>query len=193
MSGLSATALAEQADEDLLGQVRGGDRNAFSELFARHHGRALRYATAIAATRVDAEDLAADALVRLMLALEQGRGPVANVAAYLRTTIRRLAIDMGVKNARSVSVGLEIVAVRVPAQANGPDPAPTEAEAMVDSAFTSLPRRWREVLWMVEVLGYSPGDIARVLGIAPPAACSLLWRARRALRQRYGELVEPTP
>jgi RNA polymerase sigma factor (sigma-70 family) len=188
MSVVLAEKAAEQAEETLLTAARTGNRVAFTQLYERHHAEAVRYARRFVRTAADAEDVAADALLRLMLTLEAGRGPLTNVAAYLRTTVRRLAIDLAGRNSRSVAVGLEC------------DPADgqrrvevRESDAILDLAFTGLPPRWRSVLWLVEVLGYRPQDVAAELGIARPAACSLLWRARTALRKRYDELSACVP
>jgi RNA polymerase sigma factor (sigma-70 family) len=183
-----ATGFAESTDEVLLDRVRDGDRRAFAVLFERHHARTVHYAHAVTGSRADAEDLSSDALVRMMLALESGKGPETNVAAYLRTTVRRLAIDMGVKNARTVLAGLAIDDTEPSSQTH--QLTPIERESILNSAFNSLPPRWRQVLWMVEVLGYRPADLARELDITPPAACSLLWRARTALKNQYCHMAD---
>ncbi|NIH80981.1 RNA polymerase sigma factor [Amycolatopsis viridis] len=67
----------------------------------------------------------------------------------------------------------------------GQDQAADAPPRTMLTAFAALPARWRRVLWMVEVLGHRPQDVAAELGIAPAAACSLLWRARTALRRQY--------
>ncbi|SFJ26706.1 RNA polymerase sigma factor [Amycolatopsis sacchari] len=188
MSEVLAERVEELPDEELLTAARAGNRAAFTQLYQRHHADAVRYARRFVRTTADAEDVAANALLRLMLALEAGRGPLTNVPAYLRTTVRRLAIDLATRNARSLAIGLDCT----PADGRR-HLDEKERDAILELAFTGLPPRWREVLWLVEVVGYRPQDIAAELRIARPAACSLLWRARTALRKRYDELSACVP
>ncbi|NIH84028.1 RNA polymerase sigma factor [Amycolatopsis granulosa] len=70
-------------------------------------------------------------------------------------------------------------------RAAAPDVTADGLVLAMPAAFAALPARWRRVLWMVEVLGHRPQDVAAELGIAPAAACSLVWRARTALRRQY--------
>jgi RNA polymerase sigma factor (sigma-70 family) len=187
-----AETLRGLPDEGLLEQARLGNRAAFTQLYHRYHCEVLRYARRVVRSGADAEDLSADALLRMMLALQAGKGPRTNVPAYLRTTVRRLAIDLMAKNSRSVSVGLDCAAAEA-REAQHHERAGEERDAVLEVAFAALPSRWREVLWMVEVLGYRPQEIAAAFGIAPPAACSLLWRARTALKRRFDELSTCVP
>ncbi|TVT23064.1 sigma-70 family RNA polymerase sigma factor [Amycolatopsis rhizosphaerae] len=194
MSQALAVSLAELPDSELLTQARHGIGEALVILFQRHHGPLLRYARSVVRSRSDAEDLTAEALLRMMLALKAGKGPTTNTPAYLRTTVRRLAAEHGGDNARLVSVGLAFAeAERDEAGRPGARDQPTDHEALLDLAFRSLAPRWRQVLWMSEVLGYRPHEIATALAIAPAAASALLWRARRALRFRFEELRPAAP
>ncbi|WP_158559886.1 sigma-70 family RNA polymerase sigma factor [Prauserella sp. PE36] len=174
-------------DETLLEAARTGDRGALTTLFTRHHTGTVRYARSLVQSSTEAEDLAAESFLRMMNALRAGKGPVGNVPAYLRTTVRRLTIDVGAKTGRSVPSGLDMGALEC--SSIWPEPSMSLSESAVERAFLSLSPRWRRVLWMVDVLGYRPGELATALGIAPAAACSLLWRARRALKEQFFELV----
>ncbi|NIH80971.1 RNA polymerase sigma factor [Amycolatopsis viridis] len=180
MSEVLAGRAPGPTDEDLLSAARGGDREAVTQLYRRHHADLVRYARRFVRSVADAEDVSADALLRMMVALDAGRGPLTNVGAYLRTTVRRLAIDLAGRNALSLPAGLE-------AGEGAATPEP-DGEPALHAAFAALPPRWRDVLWRVDVLGYRPQDLAAESGISPAAACSLLWRARTALRRQYDEL-----
>jgi hypothetical protein len=52
-------------------------------------------------------------------------------------------------------------------------------------AFRQLPDRWRDVLWMTEVEGAGPAEIAPRLGLTPNAVAVLAHRAREGLRRLY--------
>ena len=76
-------------DSSLILRAREGDRDAYAELFERHHRAALNYARSIAGPS-DADDLVAEAFTKLLAALGRDIGPVTSFRPYLLTTIRRL-------------------------------------------------------------------------------------------------------
>ena len=57
--------------------------------------------------------------------------------------------------------------------------------ALISRAFTSLPERWRTVLWQVEVEGERPAAVAPSFGLSPNAMAALARRAREGLRAAY--------
>jgi anti-sigma factor RsiW len=57
--------------------------------------------------------------------------------------------------------------------------------ALIASAFRTLPERWRSVLWLTEVEGMEPREVADVMRITPNNAAQLAVRARAALRTRF--------
>jgi hypothetical protein len=56
---------------------------------------------------------------------------------------------------------------------------------LITRAFTSLPQRWRAVLWRVEVEGERPAVVARHFGLSPNATAALARRARQGLQAAY--------
>ncbi|HEX7662253.1 MAG TPA: sigma-70 family RNA polymerase sigma factor [Pseudonocardiaceae bacterium] len=169
-------------DRALLGRLRGGDETAFGELFARHgaavRGFALRYAT----RRADAEDLAAEAFFRVLLAIRHGHGPDDNMRGYLLTVVRRVAAE--VKLHRHDVPTPDEALNRVPEPEV--DRAASHAEAnLIAHAFATLPQRWRSVLWQVEVQGARPAEVADRFGLSVNATAALARRARVGLRAAY--------
>lgn len=59
-----------------------------------------------------------------------------------------------------------------------------EREVLAE-ALQGLPSRWRTVLWMTEVDGLGPAEVAERLKIKPNAAAALAYPARRRLRVTY--------
>jgi hypothetical protein len=56
---------------------------------------------------------------------------------------------------------------------------------LIRRAFTSLPERWRKVLWKMEVEGQRPAAVATNFGLSPNATAALARRARQGLRAAY--------
>jgi RNA polymerase sigma factor (sigma-70 family) len=168
------------SDVELLRLVRDGHDAAFGELFVRHANAVRGYALRCCADVAEAEDLAAEAFFRVLQAVRRGAGPADNMRAYLLTVVRRLAAEW---NRRDVPVADDELGRQVDAavstQASGAD------LQLIARAFTSLPRRWRAVLWRVEVEGERPAVVARHFGLSANATAALARRARRGLRAAY--------
>lgn len=58
-------------------------------------------------------------------------------------------------------------------------------QALTATAFRALPRRWREVLWHVEVGRLSATDTGILMNLQPNAVSALAFRARKGLRAKW--------
>jgi RNA polymerase sigma factor (sigma-70 family) len=190
MAGMGNPALGghlDNADEslqdrELLGRLRSGEDAAFGELFSRHADAVRRLARSLADDRADAEDLSAEAFFRVLQAIRRGSGPVDNVRAYLLIVTRRVAWEWSERR-RDVPVSDEVLSHR--AGQNPDTSGQTHERNLITRAFTSLPERWRSVLWKVEVEGERPAVVAPNFGLSPNATAALARRARRGLRAAY--------
>jgi len=169
-----------RSDEELLSLSREGDHEAFTTLFYRHHAGAVRAARGTT-SRLDPEDLAAEAFSRTWRTIQGGGGPRRDLGPYLRTTIRNLAATW-VRRSHEVPADEEILEL-----ASGEvsfDEAMADHD-LVTAAFRTLPKRWQSVLWRVEVEGQSAAEVARDLGLTPNAASVLTRRAREGLAKAW--------
>ncbi|XVV03921.1 sigma-70 family RNA polymerase sigma factor [Actinosynnema sp. CA-248983] len=169
-------------DRELLARVRAGDDTAFGELFSRHADAVRRFALRHVREHAEADDLTAEAFFRVLQAIRRGTGPTDHVRTYLLTVARRVAWEWSGRR-RDVPVEDEELSRRVE-----PFPDLTAARAehtLISRAFTSLPERWRSVLWQVEVEGARPAAVAPSFGLSPNAMAALARRAREGLRAAY--------
>jgi RNA polymerase sigma factor (sigma-70 family) len=177
-----APDLANETDVELLRLVRAGHDAAFGELFERHaaavRGFAMRCCTGVA----DAEDMAAEAFFRVLQAVRRGAGPEDNVRAYLLTVVRRLAAEWSLRR-RDVPVADDELSRQL--DAGYAAPASRADLQLITRAFTSLPQRWRAVLWRVEVEGERPAVVAAHFGLSANATAALARRARQGLQAAY--------
>jgi RNA polymerase sigma factor (sigma-70 family) len=168
-------------DDELVAQVRSGDRNAFALLYRRHVQAALRLARRC--SRRDAEDLCAEAFTAVLRAIENGHGPRGPLKPYLSAVIRNTAATWSLRDRPLLFVG---------GLADLPDDA-GEADALlsdmdrvlVSQAFKSLPERWRGILRETVINARSTNSVAAELRINPAATRSLAYRAREGLRDAY--------
>ncbi|GAA2780964.1 sigma-70 family RNA polymerase sigma factor [Saccharopolyspora taberi] len=184
------------ADEKaLLDAARRGSTAAFGELYARHAAAAHTMARQVARTVTDAEDLVAEAFAKILDVLRRGGGPTLAFRAYLLTTIRNLAMSSN-NHERRFHLAADIDALHgAELQVPFVDTVLPEVErSLVAEAFGTLPRRWRAVLWLLEVEGLPAADVAVRFGMTRNGVSALAYRARKGLREAYlqvGDCTEP--
>jgi RNA polymerase sigma factor (sigma-70 family) len=170
------------ADAELISAVRGGDVDAYGELFERHVVAARRLARQLVPP-ADAEDLVSEAFAKVLSLLQRGSGPDVAFRAYLLTAIRRLHVDRIRANARvQPTDDLEPFDPGVPFRDTAVEGFENAAAA---KAFASLPERWQAVLWHTEVEGQKPAEVAVLLGMSANSVSALAYRAREGLRQAF--------
>lgn len=173
---------SESDEPALLERLRLGEDAAFGELFELHAGAVRRLARGLANDASEADDITAETFFRVLQAVRRGNGPKDNVRAYLLTVARRVTWEWhGAR--RDVPVTDDELTNRVGA---GSDSQNRTAEAtLITRAFSSLPERWRTVLWQTEVEGVQPASAAQHFGLTPNATAALARRARLGLRAAY--------
>jgi RNA polymerase sigma factor (sigma-70 family) len=170
-------------DAELMARTRGGDIAAYDELYRRHIEDARRVARIVTDNSDEADDVAAEAFTRVLARLQSGGGPEEELTPYLRTVVRRLAVDRYCASHRD---GLPSDQAALEAMPEPDDPVARATDrAMVRQAFESLPDRWQRVLWHTEIEGRPPATLAPAFGATPNAVAALAYRAREGLRQAY--------
>jgi RNA polymerase sigma factor (sigma-70 family) len=172
-----------RTDLSLVADVRDGWRDAFGELYRRHHAAALRFALMLTGgDDAQAQDLVAEAFARVLRTTSDGGGSTVAFRPYLLSAIRH---EYLAELRRSGRVDLvESDDELDGASPNGADDGRFD-DPTITSAFRRLPARWRTVLWHTEVKGDKAADVASLMGISPNAAAALAARAREGLRQEY--------
>ncbi|MGN6696454.1 MAG: RNA polymerase sigma factor [Aquihabitans sp.] len=178
-------------ERELLAAVREGSAGAFDVLYQRHRraGRAFADRLVAGDPRIDAEDVVELAFVRCYSALRNGKGPVDTLQYYLFAAIRNGVWDLRQRRQKE-SLALDRWAVDEQAGAPGDDDGSAQVSGLrshtvIGSAFRNLPERWRHVLWLTEVEGRGPSEVATLLGISPNSVSALAYRARVALRTAF--------
>lgn len=177
------TIPGSDTDTDLLAAVRNGDTAAYGTLYERHRAATRQLAYALARDPSDADDLVAETFTKVFATLRAGRGPLVAFRAYLHTTMKHVCYHRARRDRR-----LEFTDDLTRYDAGEPffDPTLERLERTYAArAFRQLPPRWRDVLWMTEIEGAGPAEIAPRLGLTPNAVAVLAHRAREGLRRLY--------
>jgi RNA polymerase sigma factor (sigma-70 family) len=183
---LATVALEHQSDAELAVRAADGEREAFEELYRRHSRTAMRVAYRVTGNIHDASDAVSDAFARVMQALPAGRlDQPTRFRSYLLTATRHAAVDVLRRSGRAVPA--ESSELEPPQTACGPSEILIDLtdSAMVATAFSQLPDRWRSVLWLTEVEGIPAREAAGMLGVSANGVAQLAVRARAGLRERF--------
>jgi RNA polymerase sigma-70 factor (ECF subfamily) len=183
------------ADRDIVVAVLEGDRDAFGQLVERHQGRLFGLVLMMVRQPASAEEVTQDAFVRAFMHLgqyDQNR-PFYPWLAAVAVRLAQNWLRQHGSRIRREGVALD-------------DAAEPGAEASSLAALISDERS--RTLWsMVAALssgertavtlfyrdGLAVSDIAAALGVSPGTIKTLLFRARRHLRERIGgdsELIQ---
>ena len=162
-------------ERSLVAGARRGDEAAFEALFRLHWPRAYRAAWLVVHDDAAAEDIAQESFLAAVRALDRfdRRRPFG-------PWLHRIVVNRAIDWARARSLRGEVELTTEPAAvaaANGFD------RALVES-IRLLPPDQRAVVVLRHVLGYTPGEIARLLEVPRGTVNSRLRRGLDAMRGR---------
>ncbi|AVZ77025.1 sigma-70 family RNA polymerase sigma factor [Streptomyces lunaelactis] len=180
-----------QSDAELTAALRELASDApVEELYRRHRTAVLSYARRCCRDPHTAEDLVSEAFARTLQAVRSGGGPEAAWLPYLRTVVRRIAVDWaGTARRTELSADFEHWLANLPdtPQTEGGEERILRLEdtSIVLRAFRSLPERWQAVLWHTVVEEEPATQVGPLLGVGASGVGSLASRAREGLREAY--------
>jgi RNA polymerase sigma-70 factor (ECF subfamily) len=172
--------LSRETDEDLLARIARSDSAAVGEMVARKLPRLLALAARVLGDRMEAEDVAQEAFLRIWRQAPRWEVGRARFDTWLYAVALNLCRDR-LRRRR------EVYAADQPEKAD-PGSAPDrglhdrDKTRTVESALATLPERQREAIVLQYYEELSNIEAAAVMGISVEALESLLARARRNLR-----------
>lgn len=164
----------------LVERFRQGDPRALDSLFEMHVDRVYSYARHIVGSREDAEEVASEAFMKAFRHAVDYRGDSA-FRGWLFGIARNLCRDR-LRQPRL------IVMPAMDSDQTEDDPADRIAmKADVRKAMAGLPEEYREILTLCDIEEWDSKEAAKLIGRTPVATKSMLYRARRALRDQLAE------
>lgn len=177
-------------DDPLLSRYHAGDQTAFATLYGRHARDAHRFAGSLlrqGPDSADARDAVAEAVRKVLSAMDNGAGPCTGFRPYLFTAIRS-AVVVPVARRHPATVSIDSLRADLTPMSPGADHLASDHQTDDKAALTAwatLQPRWRHVLWETEVNGLRPCEAAAVFGLEPNSFAVLAGRARTGLRAAY--------
>jgi RNA polymerase sigma-70 factor (ECF subfamily) len=175
---------AERREElDWIRAAQAGSSEAAEALFRRHWGPAYRAAYLVVRDRHAAEDIVQEAFLSALRALARfdRRRPFA-------PWLHRIVVNRAIDWSRARALRREVGEATEPGESN-PSTSHAAYSDDVVTALAALPADQRAVVVLRHVLGYTPGEIAKLLGYPRGTVNS---RLRRGLDRLAAELEEET-
>ncbi len=190
--------LADVPDAELVRRATLGERDAFEEIYARHHAVVYRFARLMSGVALIAEEVTQDVFVTLIKDLHRYEPPRAGLQTYLYGIARNLTRNRVRRERRFVRV--EPGGFPEPVAPDDPCAAFAHAQDLLRlrRAIAALPSRYREVVILGHVHGLPYAEIATIVGAPVGTVRSRLNRGRQMIAARMEEaeracgLVRPT-
>jgi RNA polymerase sigma-70 factor (ECF subfamily) len=183
----------ERTDAELVAAYRGGEVGAFEDLHRRHVASIYRLVHRTLGDALLAEDIAQETFIRSLRTLDR-MDESFNFGGWLHTVAQNLCRDELRRRRRDPRVEEKQPADReilyeIPAPAQRFDPV-IQAEAhelrrQVFDVAQRLPEKYRLVLTLRELQGFSYRKIARVMKISESAVETLVYRARLRFKEEF--------
>ena len=175
------------AEADLARAAARSDAGAFAELFRRHAQPMWRLAQAVTPDPEAAATSVSEGFVRVLRSVRRRQiGLQEPLRPKLLAGTYRAALD-ALRRPEQAQRDLEATAESLHLGEREPD------AALAMAAFRSLPERWRAAVWLHEVEGFEPADVAPVLGVSAAVASQLTARGHKGLLGRFSQAGMEAP
>ncbi len=177
-------ASAERLEREMVQRAQRLDQRALAWLYECYYPRVYSYLLLQLGDAQQAEDIASEAMLKMLEALPRYRFRGIPFSAWVFRIARNCLIDHHRRRKRRTEVSLDTVA-EAPAQ----DPSPaaraemSDRQARLQRALMRLTEEQRQVIILKFVEGLDNRAIARVLGRREGAIKSLQYRALQALKR----------
>jgi RNA polymerase sigma-70 factor, ECF subfamily len=189
----------------LISRARRGDREAFSEMVSPFVPTLLQRARRVTGNVADAEDVRQETLLKAWSRLDQFSGNCDDNTDDFRAWLARIAGNTSIDTLRQRRDGKhlsleeprgnseESLASLLEAKSADPEEqcARREMGRMLADAILQLPADLRQACLLRDVMHYSTQEVADRLSISVVAVRLRLFRARRRLREKMEQSLQP--
>ncbi|HUE44222.1 MAG TPA: sigma-70 family RNA polymerase sigma factor [Candidatus Sulfotelmatobacter sp.] len=189
----------------LISRARRGDREAFTEMVSPYVPTLLQRARRVTGNVADAEDVRQETLLKAWSRLDQFSGSCDENTDDFRAWLARIAGNTSIDTLRQRRDGKhlsleeprgnseESLASLLEAKSANPEEqcARREMGRMLADAILQLPADLRQACLLRDVMHYSTQEVAERLSISVVAVRLRLFRARRRLREKMEQSLQP--
>ena len=189
--------MTEDADQQLVDRVMGGDKNAFNLLVIRYQHRVLALISRFVNDPHEAEDVCQEAFIKAYRALSLFRGDSAFYTWLYRIAVNTAKNHLVSRSRRPPGSDIDIDDAEflenatVLREVETPDGnlAKDKLRSAIDKAIDELPEDLRTAFTLREFSGMSYEDITEVMDCPVGTVRSRIFRAREAIDRKIRELI----
>jgi RNA polymerase sigma-70 factor (ECF subfamily) len=180
-------------EDQLVARCRGGDLEAFGQVYALYEKPVFRYAYHLLGSPEDADDVKQETFLKAYRAIASFKGDC-RLLTWLLTICGNLCRDHVKRRNRRQEVLYD--PREVPENSRGPEHDPgsriehEERARVVMGALSGLPADQREVIVLREIEELDYAEIAKVLGCSLASVKLKLFRARRRFKERVQAMLQ---
>ena len=183
----------------IIQRCKQGDLSAFDELVRLYEKQVYNFAYRLAGNYDDANDIAGETFIKVFHAIETFRGD-ANFSTWLFRVVTNLYLDERKRSKAHMNIPLDeyidLDESTVTRQIEDTSPSPQELLEskergdVLQSVIQTLPDYQRAMVLLFHTQGKSYEEIAEIMGLPIGTVKSRLNRARLALRDKLGPVLE---
>jgi RNA polymerase sigma-70 factor (ECF subfamily) len=184
------------SDEELLVLAKNNDRQAFDELHIRYRRRIMNFVYRMIGDKETAEDITQETFIRVYTHLESYQ--TGNFSGWIYTIARNLSRNELKKRRRAREISLEASVsgredddfswtdvLSKKGEIQEVEARQKEFEDRVQKAINKLPLKYREVLILCGIQGYSYKEAAKILNCSVRNIGVRMHRAREMMRRIF--------
>jgi len=182
--------LNNQSDQKLLAEVRGGNRDAFKEIFLRYHEPVFGFTVSRIQDRDIASDIVQEAFVRAWKN-RQSIKPKKPFFNYLATIASNLSKDHFRHQAVRQKHESQIESKLYPGTENVEDHQEKEhlQGKILEAIHTYLPDKCRNIFILSRIEGFSSKEIAEMMNLSVRTVENQLYRGLKILKKKLSRLL----
>jgi RNA polymerase sigma-70 factor (ECF subfamily) len=177
-------------DLELIGEARSGNEEAYTILVTRYKHQVAKTVIGMLGNTAEADDVGQETFVRFYQSLENFRGD-----SSLGTYLTRIAINLSLNELRRRKRNL-IFHAKVVEENDFDQPNPeniedvTDTKEVVQKALYALEPKFRSVVVLRLLKGYTTRETAEILDLSLGTVLSRLARAQKKLKSILDKLIE---
>jgi RNA polymerase sigma-70 factor, ECF subfamily len=175
-------------DRELMARAAAGDRGAFTELMDRHEDMVFAVAMRMMRDREAAFDATQETFLTLFRKADRYSGDSA-VSTWLYRVATNTCLDLLRKQKRRRAESLPDHHDEPDHRAAEPFDA-VEVRPDIDAALAAIPADFRAAVVLSDIHGLSIAEIGEILEVPPGTVKSRVFRGRRLLAEKLGNLTE---
>lgn len=182
--------IARHTDAELVEQAASGNGLAFKELVLRYEGKVAGTAIGMLGRGMEAEDVGQETFIRFYKALKSYRGE-ASIGTYLTRIAINLSLNALKKRKRRYGeVDLDSADRELRNMGSMETQAQVEAREVVEKALDRMEPKFRAVIVLRMLQGYSTKETAEMLEVPLGTVLSRLKRAQGKMKTILEQLMQ---